>query len=97
MKKPSSLSPSASLLPLSLRRGGWGVRLLLAVALFSCHKHSYDIEPDTIRFHLPQDPILLNPVISEDAYSNVVCSRIFESLLERDRKTQKMKDRKSHV
>lgn len=86
-----NLTPSASLLPLSLRRGGWGVRLLLAVALFSCHKHSYDIEPDTIRFHLPQDPILLNPVISEDAYSNVVCSRIFESLLERDRKTLKMK------
>ena len=37
------------------------------------------------------DPILLNPVISEDAYSNTVCSRIFESLLERDRKTLKMK------
>lgn len=53
--------------------------------------HSYDIEPDTVRFHLPQDPILLNPVVAEDAYSNVICSRIFESLLERDRKTLKMK------
>ena len=59
--------------------------------LVACHKHSYDIEPDTIRMHLPMDPILLNPVISEDAYSSTVCSRIFESLLERDRKTLKMK------
>lgn len=59
--------------------------------LVACHKHSYDIEPDTIRFHMPQDPILLNPVISEDAYSNIICSRIFESLIERDRKTLKMK------
>jgi peptide/nickel transport system substrate-binding protein len=63
----------------------------VASASTSCHKHSYDIEPDTIRFHMPQDPILLNPVIAEDAYSSVVCSRIFESLLERDRKTLKMK------
>ncbi|MFO1471619.1 MAG: peptide-binding protein [Turneriella sp.] len=63
----------------------------VCLAFIACNKHSYDIEPDTIRFHLPMDPILLNPVISEDAYSNTVCSRIFESLLERDRKTLKMK------
>lgn len=64
---------------------------VVAVALIACARRSYDIEPDTIRFHLAQDPILLNPVIAEDAYSNVVCSRIFESLLERDRKTLKLK------
>jgi peptide/nickel transport system substrate-binding protein len=70
----------------------WLVIVMLALSTVSaCHKHSYDLEPATIRFHLPQDPILLNPVISEDAYSNVICTRIFESLLERDRKTLKMK------
>jgi peptide/nickel transport system substrate-binding protein len=98
-------TPPPSPLPAARRGGPHGPlhvvgrvavgRVGLFVAILSlavtCHKHSYDIEPDTIRFHLPQDPILLNPVISEDAYSNVVCSRIFESLLERDRKTLKMK------
>ncbi len=78
------------------KRGGickLTVALWATVSLLNtyCNKHSYDIEPDTIRFHLPMDPILLNPVISEDAYSSTVCSRIFESLLERDRKTLKMK------
>lgn len=79
--------------PLSFaRRGGCAKFFVVAVlALAACVKHSYDIEPDTIRFHLPQDPILLNPVISEDAYSSTICSRIFESLIERDRKTLKMK------
>lgn len=78
------------------KRGGickLTVALWATVSLLNtyCNKHSYDIEPDTIRMHLPMDPILLNPVISEDAYSSTVCSRIFESLLERDRKTLKMK------
>jgi len=65
--------------------------LLCSLLLYSCAKRSYDIEPNSISYHLPNDPILLNPVVAEDAYSNIICSRIFESLLERDRKTLKMK------
>lgn len=65
--------------------------IVITFSILGCRKHSYDIAPDTIRFHIPQDPILLNPVISEDAYSSTVSSRIFESLIERDRKTLQMK------
>lgn len=65
--------------------------IVITFSLIACRKHSYDIAPDTIRFHIPQDPILLNPVISEDAYSSTIASRIFESLIERDRKTLQMK------
>lgn len=65
--------------------------LLLALLCQTCAKRSYDIEPDTIVYHLPNDPILLNPVVAEDAYSSLICGKIFDTMLERDRKTLKMK------
>ncbi|MBV6494571.1 MAG: Oligopeptide-binding protein AppA [Turneriella sp.] len=52
-----------------------------------CTRRAADIDPTTLSYHLPSDPIVLNPVISEDAYSSAIQSRIFESLVERDPKT----------
>jgi peptide/nickel transport system substrate-binding protein len=70
----------------------WLVIVMLALSsIFACHRHGYELSPDTINFHMPSDPILLNPILAHDAYSSEVNSHIFESLLERDRKTSLLK------
>lgn len=84
--KACGLTPSASLLPLSL------VRLLaIAICVLACGRRGFDIEPTTLSYHLPSDPINLNPVISEDAYSHAIAARIFENLIDRDPKTLQFK------
>ncbi|HRP69998.1 MAG TPA: peptide-binding protein [Turneriella sp.] len=60
---------------------------IIVSVIFSCVRRATEIEPTTLTYHLPSDPINLNPVISEDAYSSAIQSRIFESLVERDPKT----------
>jgi peptide/nickel transport system substrate-binding protein len=95
MDTSNPVAERPALSDVEVRRSTRAMGILMVVALLvlsvSCRRHSYDIAPDTIRFHLPQDPILLNPVVAEDAYSNIICARIFESLLERDRKTLQLK------
>ena len=41
--------------------------------------------------HLRTDPVTLNPVLAEDAYSSTVISHVYETLLERDNQTLEMK------
>jgi peptide/nickel transport system substrate-binding protein len=62
-------------------------RLALLLLLVACARRSSDVEPTTLTYHLASDPINLNPVISEDAYSHAIQVRIFESLVERDHRT----------
>lgn len=66
-------------------------RFALLLLLVSCARRSFDVEPTTLTYHLANDPINFNPVISEDAYSHAIQVRIFESLVERDPKTLKFK------
>lgn len=56
------------------------------LATFSC---TYRVTRDSksLLVALPADPEILNPLISSDAYSSTVLSRIYESMLERDNKT----------
>ena len=44
-------------------------------------------DPYTLTESLSSDPITLNPVLIEDAYSSAIAGRIYESLLERDNVT----------
>lgn len=46
-------------------------------------------EPSTLLMYLSSDPITLNPVLAEDAYSNSIANKIFEGLIKRDPKTFK--------
>ncbi|MDH4261687.1 MAG: peptide-binding protein [Spirochaetia bacterium] len=55
-----------------------------------CSKKFYK-NPDTLMLHLRSDPITLNPVLAEDAYSSTVISHVYETLLERDNATLEMK------
>ncbi len=63
---------------------------LLCFPLWFAHcqpSQAKNIDPATLRFHLSTDPITLNPVLAEDAYSSAVAGRIYESLIDRDPKT----------
>lgn len=64
---------------------------LLLTFCLSCTRRSFDVEPGTLTYHLPNDPINFNPVISEDAYSHAIQTRLFESLVERDHRTLELK------
>jgi len=48
-------------------------------------------DPEAILLHITQNPVTLNPVLAEDAYSSAVSSYIYESLLERDNETLEWK------
>ncbi|PIR25544.1 MAG: hypothetical protein COX62_05605 [Deltaproteobacteria bacterium CG_4_10_14_0_2_um_filter_43_8] len=63
--------------------------LLLCFFLLTTLSCTYRVTRDssTLLIALPADPEILNPLISRDAYSSTVLSRIYESLLERDNKT----------
>jgi peptide/nickel transport system substrate-binding protein len=43
--------------------------------------------PKSITLHLPNDPIILNPLLSSDAYSNQIIGRIFSTLIRRNPET----------
>lgn len=66
------------------------VSLILIIIFFtleSCRPPLQEEATSRISVILANDPINLNPVLSEDAYSSQVCSRIFESLIERNPET----------
>lgn len=76
----------------SKHRSSLKTGLLIFFVLFVAHcDRRYSQDPATINFHLQNDPINLNPVLSEDAYSARVISYIYESLLERDNTTLELK------
>lgn len=50
-------------------------------------------DPYTLYLHLTTDPITLNPVLAEDAYSSAVSGRIYESLIDRDPATLQWRGR----
>lgn len=62
--------------------------LLLLPAFFQCKPDLTAIRsPDSITLHLPNDPIILNPLLSSDAYSNQVIARIYSTLIKRNPET----------
>ena len=66
-------------------------RFALLLLLVACARRSFDVEPTTLTYHLANDPINFNPIISEDAYSHAIQARVFENLIERDPKTLQFK------
>lgn len=64
---------------------------LVASSLFNACRppHQKHKDPTTLKIHLSNDPITLNPVLVSDAYSDKIASYIFESLIKRDNATQK--------
>jgi peptide/nickel transport system substrate-binding protein len=48
-------------------------------------------DPFTLTLHMGTDPITLNPILAEDAYSATVSGRIYDSLIERDNVTLQWK------
>jgi len=64
---------------------------ILALAVSAgCMRKSHK-DPETLMMNLRTDPTTLNPVLAEDAYSGIVISHIYETLLERDNETLDMK------
>jgi peptide/nickel transport system substrate-binding protein len=59
--------------------------------MFSGCFKKYHKDPETILLNISTDPVTLNPVLAEDAYSSTIISRMYESLLERDNETLQMK------
>jgi peptide/nickel transport system substrate-binding protein len=60
------------------------------IILTGCSR-TFHKEPETLALHLHTDPITLNPVLAEDAYSATIISHVYETLLERDNVTLDMK------
>lgn len=48
-------------------------------------------DPDVLVQHIEADPQILNPIISSDVYSSTVVQYVYESLIERDYATLKLK------
>ncbi|MDH5718103.1 MAG: peptide-binding protein [Spirochaetia bacterium] len=68
------------------------IMVLLIFLFISCGRPSFlKKELDTFVINLTSDPAILNPLLAEDAYSSAIISNIYESLLERDKKTLAMK------
>ncbi len=66
------------------------IAIVLASLLASCAMR-VERDPAVIVQHLGADPSVLNPITSTDAYASDVLSYIYESLLDRDRETLKLK------
>lgn len=67
------------------------IAILLAIFFSSCKLQEKTKEFTTIYLNLDNDPITFNPIVAEDAYSNLINSKIHESLIKRDIKTLKFK------
>ncbi|MCS6984263.1 MAG: peptide-binding protein [Leptospiraceae bacterium] len=65
--------------------------LLSLILLASCRLQEKTKDYTTLYLNLENDPITFNPIVAEDAYSNLINSKIHESLLKRDVKTLKWK------
>ncbi len=61
---------------------------LVAFAVSCRPPHRDHKDPYTLQVHFPNDPINLNPILIQDAYSSRIASYIYEPLIERDNRTQ---------
>lgn len=80
------------------RRGGRGIChgglprvLVLLLCLISCSGKTHESDPDTLYLHLDAEPGHLNPITSNDASATTINLRIYETLLDRDFDTLKLK------
>ncbi len=63
------------------------VSFLLLFAVISCRPAEQIRRETTLYLNLDNDPITFNPLVAEDAYSNMINSKIHEGLLRRDAET----------
>lgn len=67
------------------------LRVIPLIALLAACSVRVERDPAVLVQHLGADPTVLNPILKTDAYASNVLQYVYESLLDRDRKTLELK------